>query len=167
MSGILLVAGIHTTETLIANSLHLLARMTEERRALVEDPSLIPIAIEEPLRYESPVQWLARMTTRDVTIHSEVIPAGKRVVLIWASANRDQRQFQDPDLLNLRRNPNNHMAFGQGIHFCIGGPLARLEGRIAFHILFSRILDYRIAGPIERTFTRQERGISKLPVVFS
>ena len=164
MTRILLVAGIHTTETLIANSLYLPASMPSERRALADEPSLIPVAVEELLRYESPVQWLARMTTRDVELHDKVIPQGKRVVLLWASANRDGRQFRNPDLLDLRRTPNIHMAFGQGIHFCIGGPLARLEARIAFQILFNRIADYRVAGPIERMFTRQERGISKFPV---
>jgi cytochrome P450 len=167
MTRLLLVAGIHTTETLIANSLYLLASMPKERRALADDPSRIPVAIEELLRYESPVQWLARATTKDVNLHGEVIPKGQRVVLLWASANRDDRQFQNPDLLDLRRTPNNHLAFGQGIHFCIGAPLARLESRIAFKALFTRIPEYRIAGPVERRFTRQERGICRLPVEFA
>ncbi len=153
MTRILLLAGIHTTETLIANALHLLAPLPDERRALAKDPGLIPAAVEELLRYESPVQWLARATTRNVELHGEVIPEGQRVVLLWASANRDERQFQDPDVLDLRRSPNNHMAFGQGIHFCIGAPLARLEARIAFRSLFMRIPEYRIAGPIERMFS--------------
>jgi len=167
MTRILLVAGIHTTETLIANSLHLLAPLPDERRALAQDPSLIPVAIEELLRYESPVQWLARATTADVELHGAVIPAGERVVLLWAAANRDERHFADPDTLDLRRSPNTHMAFGQGIHFCIGAPLARLEARIAFAKLFARIPEYRVAGPVERMFTRQERGISRLPVELS
>jgi cytochrome P450 len=166
MTRILLVAGIHTTETLIGNSLHLLAPMPDERRALAADPGLIPAAIEELLRFESPVQWLARATTRDVELHGRVIAAGQRVVLLWASANRDERHFPDPDVLTLRRSPNTHVAFGQGIHFCIGVPLARLEARIAFEALFRRIPEYEIDGPIERMFTRQERGISKLPVRF-
>ena len=164
MTRILLLAGVHTTETLIANSLYLLAPMPEARRTLAEDPSLIPAAVEELLRYESPVQWLARATTRDVELHGKVITHGERVVLLWASANRDDRHFHEPDTLDLRRSPNNHMAFGNGIHFCIGGQLARLESRIAFQALFARIPEYHITGPIERMFTRQERAISKLPV---
>ena len=123
----------------------------------------IPVAVEELLRFESPVQWLARATTKDVEFYGRIIPKGDRVVLIWASANRDDRQFQNPDLLDLHWTSNNHMAFGQGIHFCIGAPLARLESRIAFQAIFSRIPHYKISGPIDRMFTRQERGISTLP----
>jgi cytochrome P450 len=164
MTRILLVAGVHTTETLIANSIHTLAPLPDERRALAEDPSRIPVAVEELLRYDSPVQWLARATTAPVELHGQLIPAGERVVLVWASANRDDRQFPAGETLDLRRTPNAHLAFGQGIHFCIGAPLARLESRIAFKALFTRIPEYRIAGPIERMFTRQERGISKLPI---
>jgi cytochrome P450 len=99
-----------------------------------------------------------------VELHGQLIPAGERVVLVWASANRDDRHFAAGETLDLRRTPNAHLAFGQGIHFCIGAPLARLESRIAFEALFARVPEYRIAGPIERMFTRQERGISKLPV---
>ena len=164
MTRILLVAGIHTTETLIANSLYLLAPLPDERRALADDPSRIPLAVEELLRYESPVQWLARTTTADVELHGQVIPAGERIVLVWASADRDDRQFANPDTLDLARSPNPHMAFGQGIHFCIGAPLARLESRIAFTALFRRIPEYHVSGPIQRMFTRNERGISRLPV---
>jgi cytochrome P450 len=167
MTRILLVAGVHTTETLIANSLYLLASRPDERRELAEDPSLLPTAIEELLRYESPVQWLARATTADVEYHGQVIPAGQRVVLLWAAANRDERQFPHADELDLRRSPNNHMAFGRGIHFCIGAPLARLESRIAFAALFKRIPEYEVTGPIDRMFTRNERGINQLPVEFS
>jgi cytochrome P450 len=164
MTRILLVAGVHTTETLIANSIHLLAPLPDERQALAEDPSRIPVAVEELLRYDSPVQWLARATTAPVELHGQLIPAAERVVLVWASANRDDRHFAAGETLDLRRTPNAHLAFGQGIHFCIGAPLARLESRIAFKALFTRIPEYHIAGPIERMFTRQERGISKLPL---
>jgi cytochrome P450 len=164
MTRILLIAGIHTTEVLIANSLLLLAEMPAARRALAEDPQRIPIAIEELLRYEPPVQWLARATTKAVELHGCVIPAGERVVLQWGAANRDERRFDTPDRIDLSRKPNTHMAFGSGIHFCLGAHLARLEGRIALQAFFTRIPEYRIAGPIERLHTHQERGISRLPL---
>jgi cytochrome P450 len=167
MTRILLIAGIHTTETLIANSLVLLATLPQERRLLAANPARIPMAIEELLRYEPPVQWLARATTRSIELHGQTIPKGDRVVLQWAAANRDERYFDNPDILDLGRAPNRHMTFGQGIHFCLGAHLARLESRLALHALLTRIPDYRIVGPIERLYTHQERGISGLPLDIS
>ena len=164
MIRILLIAGIHTTEVLIANSLLLLADTPTARRALAEDPTRIPVAIEELLRFESPVQWLARATTTVVELHGCVIPAGERVVLQWGAANRHERHFAAPEVLDLSRAPNTHMAFGCGIHFCLGAHLARLEAQSALQAFFTRIPEYRIAGPIERLHTHQERGISRLPI---
>jgi cytochrome P450 len=164
MTRILLIAGIHTTSTLIANSLLLLAPRPGDRRLLAAEPDRIPVAIEELLRYESPVQWLGRAAQRDFMLHEHVIPAGDRLILLWGSANRDERKFDNPDVLDLTRSPVHHMAFGQGIHHCIGAPLARMESRIAFEEFFSRIDDYEISGPVTRLFTRQEqRGIASLP----
>jgi cytochrome P450 len=167
MTQILLVAGIHTTSTFIANSLLLLAPLPDERRALAESSELIPVAIEELLRYETPVQWLARRSANDMRLHDRVIKAGDRVILLWASANRDERRFANPDVLDLRRAPEHHVAFGEGIHHCIGAPLARMESRIAFEEFFRRVPDYEITGPIERMFTRQERGLASLPARFA
>jgi cytochrome P450 len=164
MTRVLLVAGIHTTSTFIANALLLLAPLPGERRELGKSPDLIPVAIEELLRYETPVQWLARTAARDARMHDGVIAAGDRVILLWASANRDERRIANPDVLDLRRPPLHHMAFGEGIHHCIGAPLARMESRIAFQVFFRRVPDYEVAGPIERMFTRQERGLASLPV---
>jgi cytochrome P450 len=164
MTRILLVAGIHTTSTFIANSLLLLASLPEERRAMAENPSMIAVAIEELLRYETPVQWLARTAARDTDLHGATVAAGERLILVWASANRDERRFVDPDVLDLRRPPLHHIAFGEGIHHCIGAPLARMESHIAFEEFFRRVPEYEIAGPIERMFTRQERGLASLPV---
>jgi cytochrome P450 len=164
MTRIVLIAGIHTTSTLIANSLLLLASLPDERRALASEPERIPGAIEELLRYESPVQWLGRAAESDFALHDAVIPAGDRLILLWGSANRDERKFENPDVLDLERSPVYHMAFGQGIHHCIGAPLARMESRVAFEEFFTRIPDYEIAGPLTRLFTRQEqRGIASLP----
>lgn len=164
MTRILLVAGIHTTSTFISNSLLLLAPLRGERREMADNPELIPVAIEELLRYETPVQWLARTAACDVVMHDTVIAAGDRLILLWASANRDERRIVEPDVLNLRRPAVHHVAFGEGIHHCIGAPLARMESRIAFEEFFRRVPEYEVVGPIERMFTRQERGVASLPV---
>ena len=165
MCRLLLLAGVHTTSSLIANALMLLEERPGDRRALGADPARIPDAIEELLRYLAPVQSGARVTTGEVEIHGASVPRGERVLLLWASANRDERRFPDPDVLDLGRGPLRNLAFGEGIHFCLGAPLARLEARIAFEALFTRIPEYEIVGPVERHFTFLERGIARLPAV--
>ena len=165
MCRLLLLAGVHTTSSLIANALMLLEGRPDERRALGADPARIPDAIEELLRYLAPVQSGARVTTEEVEIHDVSVPRGERILLLWASANRDERRFPDPDVLDLERRPLRNVAFGEGIHFCLGAPLARLEARIAFEALFTRIREYEIVGPVERHFTFLERGIARLPAV--
>jgi cytochrome P450 len=165
MCRLLLLAGVHTTSSLIANTLMLLEDRPADRRALGEEPALLPGAIEELLRFLAPVQSGARVTTAEVELHGTTIPRGARVLLLWASANRDERRYPDPDTLDLRREPLRTMAFGEGIHFCLGAPLARLEARIAFEAFFTRIPGYEIVGPVERHFTFLERGIARLPAV--
>jgi cytochrome P450 len=164
MCRLLLLAGIHTTASLVANTLVTLADAREARADLARDPGAIPAAVEELLRFLSPVQAGARVTTREVELHGTVVPRGARVLLLWASANRDERKFHDPDTLDLRRPPLRSGAFGEGIHFCLGAPLARLEARLAFERLFARMPRYAIAGPIVRHFTFLERGIASLPI---
>ena len=129
MCRLLLLAGVHTTSSLIANALMLLEDRPDDRRALGADPARIPNAIEELLRYLAPVQSGARVTTDEVEIHGVSVPRGERVLLLWASANRDERRFPDPDVLDLGRRPLRNVAFGEGIHFCLGAPLARLEAQ--------------------------------------
>ena len=165
MCRLLLLAGVHTASSLIANTLMLLEDRPDDRRALGADPARIPTAIEELLRYLAPVQSGARVTTAEVELHGTAIPRGERVLLLWASANRDERRYPDPDTLDLGRKPLRSVAFGEGIHFCLGAPLARLESRIAFEALFTRIPEYEIVGPVERHFTFLERGIARLPAV--
>lgn len=162
----LFFAGIQTTSALIARSLLLLAQHPEERRRLVDEPSLIPAAIEEFLRFESPIQWFARTTTREVPLHDEVIPEGARVLLMWGSANRDERRWADGHRLDVTRPPRRHLAFGDGIHHCLGAPLARLEARVALEELLPRIPDYELAGEIVPLYTPGERVLAHLPVVF-
>ena len=165
MCRLLLLAGVHTTSSLIANTLMLLEDRPGDRRALGADPARIPTAVEELLRFLAPVQSGARVTTAEVELHGTVIPRAERVLLLWASANRDERRYPDPDTLDLGRTPLRNVAFGEGIHFCLGAPLARLESRIAFEALFTRIPEYEIVGPVERHFTFLERGIARLPAV--
>ena len=165
-SMLLFVAGITTTSGLISNSLLHLARFPDQRKLIRDDPSVIPAAIEELLRFDAPIQALARTASRDVVAHDRVIPEGARVVLVWASANRDERRWVDPDRLDITRNPQRHVSFGDGIHHCLGAPLARLEARIVFEELFRRIPEYAVAGPIVRIKTPTDRALESLPVEF-
>ncbi|HEY7736998.1 MAG TPA: cytochrome P450 [Candidatus Limnocylindrales bacterium] len=165
-SMLLFVAGITTTSGLISNSLLHLDRFPDQRDLLRDDPSVIAPAIEELLRYDAPIQALARTTTRDVEAHDRLIPEGARVVLVWASANRDERRWMDPDRLDFTREPQRHVTFGDGIHHCLGAPLARLEARIVFEELFQRIPQYAVRGPIVRVKTPTDRALESLPVEF-
>jgi cytochrome P450 len=165
-SMLLFVAGITTTSGLISNSLFHLGRFPNQRHLMRDDPSVIPAAIEELLRYDAPIQTLARTATREVAVHDMVIPEGARVALVWASANRDERRWDDPDLLDITRKPERHVSFGDGIHHCLGAPLARLEARIVFEELFRRIPEYTVCGPIVRLKTPTDRALESLPVEF-
>ena len=163
---LLFVAGITTTSGLISNSLLHLARFADQRALVRNDPAAIPAAVEELLRYDAPLQVLVRTSTRDVDVGRVVIPERSQVLLVWASANRDERRWVDPDRLDLTRQPTRHVAFGEGIHHCLGAPLARLEARIVFEELFRRIPDYEVSGPIVRVKTPTDRALERLPVEF-
>ena len=164
---LLFIAGITTTSGLISNSLLHLAEFPDQRDVLIADPSLLPTAIEELLRFEAPIQALARTTTREVDVPSGGrIPTGARVALVWASANRDERHWPDPDTLDVTRPPQRHLSFGEGIHHCLGAPLARLEARIVFEELFRRIGRYELDGPVVRIRTPTDRSLERLPVRF-
>jgi cytochrome P450 len=165
-SMLLFIAGITTTSGLISNSLLHLDRFPDQRASMRDDPSVIPAAIEELLRYDAPIQALARTTTRAVEAHGGVIPEGARVALVWASANRDERRWVDPDRLDIGRAPQRHVSFGDGIHHCLGAPLARLEAKIVFEELFRRIPEYAVSGPIVRIKTPTDRALESLPVEF-
>jgi len=160
------LAGIETTAALLSNGLYLLTLHPDQRTKLVDDPSIVRGAVEELLRYEAPVQFIGRTATSDFDLHGGTIPAGGRVVLIYASANRDERKFANPDALDFDRAPGRHLAFGEGIHHCIGAPLARLEGRIGLEVLLQGIPDYEVAGPVQRMHTHNAWGLEHLPVAF-
>jgi cytochrome P450 len=155
---ILTLAGIDTTACLLSNTFFRLEPRPEDRAWLAADPGMIPGAVEEMLRFEAPVQGLARIAATDVTMHDVTIPEGSWVWLIHAAANRDDRQFAHPDVLNVRATPTRHLAFGDGIHHCIGAALARLEGRIALEEFFGTFRDYSIVGPNERLHQHTTRG---------
>ena len=163
---LLLVAGTETTTSALGNAMLLLERHRDARQRLVDDPSLIPSAVEEMLRFDSPVQGLSRVTTRDVEIRGRVIPKGSRVHLLYAAANRDPRVFHSPDTFDLQRAPNNHLAFGFGIHFCLGASLARLELRIGLETLLSRAPNYALdLDGLERLPSDTNRGFVRLPTL--
>jgi cytochrome P450 len=160
----IVVGGIETTTNLITSGMVELQANPEVRRQLAADPELIPPAIEEFLRLESPVQGLCRTTTRGVTLHGVTIPAGEKVLLLFGAANRDEREFADPDRLDIRRDATRHLAFGYGAHYCIGAALARLMGRVAFEGL-SRLTACTVhAERGRRSRSAVSRGWESLPI---
>jgi cytochrome P450 len=160
-------ASQNTTMNMIANAILSLARHPDARRELRERPERWPRALEELLRYESPVQGLARATTRDVTLHGVTIPAGDQVLLLYGSANHDETVFPDPERLDLDRDARSHWSFGRGIHTCLGAAVARLETRVALEVLLERVGDWE-ADPtrVERTQLVPTRGVARAPVDF-
>lgn len=164
---ILLIAGNETTTNLIATGTHLLLDHPEALAALRADPSLIPGFVEETLRFESPAPMLFRATTEEVTLSGVTIPKGKMVVVLVAAANRDPAQFPDPDRFDIRRDTRGHVAFGYGIHFCVGAPLSRLEGRVAFEEMLRRLPAFsRTRAEPDWSFTTNMRALGSLPLRF-
>lgn len=164
---LLFIAGHETTVNLIGNGTLALLKHPEQLRRLREDPALIGSAIEELLRYDGPVQRTARIPSEDITIGGRTIPKGEMVMPFLGAANRDPAQFPDPDRLDITRADNRHIAFGMGIHFCLGAPLARMEGQIAINTLLRRLPKLALAG--QRPEHRQSltlRGLVSLPVAF-
>jgi len=142
---LLLVAGNETTTNLLNNAMLCLLENPDQFAQLRAAPELLPSAIEEVLRYRSPLQFMYRATRRDVAMHGRTIPAGKLVLAVIGSANRDARVFRDPDRFDITRDPNPHIAFGHGIHFCLGAALSRLEARIALAELLARFDRFELA----------------------
>lgn len=165
---LLISGGNETTEKLIANTVHQLSRHPDQRAALVADPSLIPAAIEESLRFRSPTQYMVRATTTDVQLHGRRIPAGDRVVLLIGAANHDPRRFDEPARFDIRRNAAQHLAFGFGPHFCLGARLARLEARVAMEEIHRRLPDYEVdeAG-VDVVHAGNVAGLATLPLRFT
>lgn len=165
MCVLLFIAGHETTVNLIGNGILALLRHPDEMVKLRRDPALISLAIEELLRYDSPVQWTARITNTDVEIQGRKIPSESMIIIAIGSANRDPSHFADPDRLDIARADNRHVAFGFGIHFCLGAPLARVEGQIALGTLLRRMPTLTLQTPT--TVWRESsalRGLKSLPV---
>ena len=135
---LLLIAGNETTTNLLGNTVITLLSHPAELAQVRADLSIVPQMIEEILRYLSPVQAIFRLATADTEIAGSTIPAGSRVLILYGSANRDERQFPNPDTFDLARNPQDHLGFGFGIHYCLGAPLARLEASVAMDALLRR-----------------------------
>jgi len=168
---LLLIAGHETTVNLIGNGMLALFSHPEQMERLRSDPALIKSAVEELLRYDGPVETSTeRFAREDVTVAEATIPAGALVFAVLASANRDERQFKNPDTLDLGRENNNHLAFGFGAHYCLGAPLARLEAQIAINTLLRRCKNLRLAIPPEQVRWKRGmmlRGVTALPVAFT
>ena len=162
---LLLVAGHETTTNLLSNSAVVLAQHPDVRQQLADDPELVPAAVEELLRYDSPVQGLARTLTAPVELHGESMQTGDTVLLLFGSANRDDHAFPHADRFDVNRHPERQVAFGRGIHFCLGASLARLEARIALQTLLTRRPDWDVdLDAAVRLHSGPIRGYISLPM---
>jgi cytochrome P450 len=162
LSFILFAAAIDTASSLISSSLLLLAENPDQRELLIREPERIPAAVEEFARVEAPVQYTARNVTRDVTIQGVQIPGGSRAVLVIGAANHDERRFDRPDQVDVTRESKRHLSFGEGIHFCLGAPLARLDARVAIEEFLARFPEFGADGPRRRLSKHNLRGFTQL-----
>src|SRR5579871_54684 len=164
---LLLIAGHETTANLLGNALLALARHPDARVALARNPALLRTAIDEFLRFDAPVQGLARTVAHDVELHGRCMHPGEKVLLLFGSANRDERYFAEPDRLVLDRRPNSHLAFGHGVHACLGALLAETEARVGLEAFLARLPAYDVleAG-VERLHSGPIRGLVRFPVRF-
>ncbi len=161
-----LFGGHETTTNLIGSGFHALHQNPAERRRLVEHPELVPLAVEEFLRFESPQSTMLRLAAEPLELRGRRIERGSRVFLVLGAANRDPERFLDPDRLDVGREPNDHLSFGYGIHHCLGAPLARLEGEVVFQALVDWLPRLRVT--VERPEWQPQivsRGLKSLPVV--
>jgi pimeloyl-[acyl-carrier protein] synthase len=162
-----MIGGQETSTNLISSGLLTLLQHPEQMQILLDDPALIPSAVEELLRYESPIQHTARVAQDDFSLGGKFIRRGQTVVAVLAAGNRDPERFPNPDVLDVKRGDKGHLAFGWSAHFCFGAPLARIEGQIAFGALLGRLKNLELAS---EDFVWREnfglRGLSGLPVRF-
>ncbi len=162
----LLVAGNETTRNLITGGARALMQFPDERRRLLEDRSLMPGAVEEMLRWVTPVQWFARTATSNVELSGVSISAGDYVLLFYRAGNRDPEVWSDPYEFDVTRSLKAHTAFGHGEHSCIGAPLARLEARVVFEELLSRYPNFSLAGDVEVLPSGLLNAVERMPVEF-
>jgi len=164
---LLMIAGNETTRNLIAGGMVLLHDNPEQFELLKSDLSLLPGAIEEMLRCTTPVIQFRRTATQDTEIAGQPVAAADKVVIIYAAANRDETIFDDPDRFDITRDPNPHISFGDGTHFCLGANLARLEARVLFTELLTRLPDLHLSGPHERMRSSFIHGFKQMPAAFT
>jgi cytochrome P450 len=162
------VAGYETTAHAIGNGVALLAAHPDARARLRAEPGLLGDAFEEIVRWDSPAQGFQRSLARPVELYGRRLAPGETILLLPGSANRDEREFPDPDAFRIERRPRRQLGFGQGIHYCIGAPLARLEGRIALAVLLEGLGDWEIEPGAQRAYTARFmlRGWAQLPIRF-
>lgn len=164
---VLLVGGNETTRSLLSGGAKLLAEHPDQRRRLIDRPDLMPLAVDEVLRYWTPVVTMSRTATEATELRGQVIERGDYLVMLFASANRDEDAWDRPDVFDVSREPHPmHVAFGFGEHFCLGAALARCEARIVFSELLSRFPSYELAGELKRTESMLTPGIEYMPVAF-
>jgi cholest-4-en-3-one 26-monooxygenase len=163
---LILIGGDETTRHVLSGGMYQLLLHAEQRAALARDPARIPTAVEEMLRWVSPIQNMARTAARDVELHGQRIRAGEKAILLYPSANRDAAVFADPFRFDVARTPNEHVAFGIGAHFCLGANLARLELRVLVEEVLRRMPDLALAGedPPPRRASNFISGLEALPV---
>jgi cytochrome P450 len=161
---LLLVAGNETTTNLLGNLAVALLEHPREWERLRDEPAAIPSAVEEALRYGSPIQGFFRTARQSLDIRGTQVPEGARVLLLFAAANRDPRQYDDPDRFDVGRNPSDHLAFGSGIHSCLGAALARVETAVVLENLVRRVRRLELAGEVVHTTNPTLRGVASLPV---
>jgi cholest-4-en-3-one 26-monooxygenase len=167
---LILIGGDETTRHVMTGGMLQLIRHSEQRRALIDDPARIPTAVEEMLRWVTPIQNMNRTATRNVVFHGQRIRAGDKVLLLYPSANRDEDVFADPFRFDIARNPNEHVAFGgYGPHFCLGSALARLELRVFFEELLARLPDIELAtdDPLPMRPSNFITGLETMPVRYA
>ncbi len=164
---LLILAGNETTRNAISGGLLALFEHPDQRERLQREPELLPTAMEEILRWTSPVLHMTRTATRDVEIRGVQIRAGQKLALWYPSANRDEDVFPEPDTFDITRTSNDHLAFGIGEHFCLGAGFARLELRVMFEELLRRFPDIEPDGPVERLRSNFIGGIKHMPVRFT
>ncbi len=162
---ITMVGAMETTTNLIGNGLVTLLRHPSALEQLRRDPAMLPTAIEELLRYESPSQQTTRIAPEDLVLGGQQIEQGQSVIAVMGAANRDPARFADPDRFDLTRQDNRHLAFGWGPHFCFGAPLGRIEAQIAFEALLTRLPELELGGgPLQWRANLKLRGLEKLPI---
>jgi cytochrome P450 len=161
---LLLMAGHEATVNVIGNGVLALLRHRDQWQRLVADPSLVPLAVEELIRFDAPLQLFERTATVDTEVAGYPVRAGEKVAALLGAAARDPQVFDHPDELDVTRAPNPHLGFGAGIHYCVGAPLARVEIAAALDALITRMPDLRLAGEPERRPEFVIRGLRTLPV---